>query len=53
MLATTVVTQWLFKVTYEALVTPATYGVVNFLKRCEGQEVFDTATLFNPFAVAV
>jgi hypothetical protein len=50
-LVTTIVTQWLFKSAYEAVVTPLTYVVVNFLKRQEGLDVYDTATRFNPLLV--
>ena len=45
-----VISQWLIKTAWEALLTPVTYVVVNFLKRSEGVEVFDTATDFSPFA---
>jgi uncharacterized integral membrane protein (TIGR00697 family) len=38
------------KVIYEALATPVTYLVVNWLKRVEGVDVFDNATDFNPFS---
>lgn len=38
------------KVLYEVLATPATYLIVNTLKRLEGVDVFDTATNFSPFA---
>ncbi len=41
-------TQWLLKVVYEALVTPLTYVVVNFLKQQEGLDVFDEDTPLNP-----
>lgn len=34
-LATALTTQWLFKVVYEALATPLTYGVVAWLKQAE------------------
>lgn len=44
------VTQWVLKVSWEVLLTPATYAVVGFLKRREGVEVFDTDTDFSPFA---
>jgi len=44
-----IISGYLFKVAYEALMTPVTYLVVNFLKRAEGVDVFDTATDFNPF----
>jgi hypothetical protein len=48
-LASAIITQWLAKSAYEALATPFTYLVVNFLKRREGMDVFDRATRFNPF----
>ena len=37
------------KVIYEALATPLTYAVVNWLKRVEGVDIMDTHTNFNPF----
>jgi hypothetical protein len=40
--------QWLSKSAYEAIITPLTYVVVNFLKKREGLDVFDTDTRFNP-----
>ena len=43
-----VVAQWLTKSAYEAVVTPLTYLVVNFLKRKEGIDVYDYETKFNP-----
>ena len=49
-LAQLVLSQWLIKTAWEALLTPATYAVVGWLKRREGVEVFDTATDFSPFA---
>jgi len=45
-----VVSQWLIKTAWEALLTPVTYGVVGFLKHREGAEVFDAGTDFSPFA---
>ena len=47
-----VLSQWLIKTAWEALLTPVTYLVVGFLKRREGIEVFDTETNFSPFAKA-
>lgn len=44
-------TQWALKVAWEALLTPATYAVVGFLKRREGVDVFDERTDFTPFRV--
>lgn len=40
---------YLFKVAYEALMTPVTYAVVGFLKRSEGVDLYDEGTDFNPF----
>ncbi len=45
-----IVTGYLVKVGYEVAATPATYLVVNFLKRAEGVDLFDDSTDFNPFA---
>jgi len=44
------VTNYLFKCAVEALMTPATYGVVGFLKKVENEDYYDTETNFNPFA---
>lgn len=43
-----IVTQWLVKSAYEALVTPFTYLAVNYLKRTEREDFFDRETNFNP-----
>ncbi len=43
-----ILTQWLLKTGYEALATPLTYGVANFLKRTEKEDYFDRGTNFNP-----
>ena len=42
-------TQWGLKVTWEVLLTPATYAIVGFLKRREGIDVYDQGTDFSPF----
>ncbi len=47
-LAGAIVVQWLSKSAYEAIITPLTYVVVDFLKKREGLDVFDTDTRFNP-----
>ena len=49
---TVMVTNWLLKVVWEALLTPVTYAVVGWLKAREGVEVFDSGTDFSPFAKA-
>jgi uncharacterized integral membrane protein (TIGR00697 family) len=51
-LISAMLTQWLFKAAYEALATPLTYVVVNFVKRREGVDVYDTETSFNPLSLA-
>ena len=48
MLLFTAMTQWLVKSAYEAIVTPFTYWMVNFLKKREGIDVYDRDTRFNP-----
>ena len=47
---TVMVTNWLLKVLWEALLTPATYAVVGWFKHREGVDVYDTGTDFSPFA---
>jgi uncharacterized integral membrane protein (TIGR00697 family) len=47
---TLIVTNYLFKVTVEALMTPVTYLVVAALKRAENEDYYDRDTDFNPFA---
>ncbi len=47
---TVMVTNWLLKVVWEAVLTPVTYAVVAWFKANEGVDVFDTGTEFSPFA---
>jgi len=42
---------WLAKVLFEAVATPFTYAVVNYLKRKEAIDTYDYETKFNPFLV--
>jgi uncharacterized integral membrane protein (TIGR00697 family) len=42
-----ILSQWLFKVIFEALATPFTYLVVNALKRAEGVDIYDRDTNFS------
>jgi len=46
-----IISNYIFKVSVEVLFTPVTYFVVNFLKKEENSDVFDTDTNFSPFAV--
>jgi uncharacterized integral membrane protein (TIGR00697 family) len=47
-----VLSQWLIKTCWEAVLTPVTYVVVGWLKRHEGVDVYDEGTDFSPFAKA-
>jgi uncharacterized PurR-regulated membrane protein YhhQ (DUF165 family) len=47
---TLTVTNYLFKVGVEALMTPVTYAVVRVLKHVESEDFYDRDTNFNPFA---
>ncbi len=46
-------TQWVLKVAWEVILTPATYVIVGWLKRREGIDVFDEGTDFTPFRAKV
>jgi uncharacterized integral membrane protein (TIGR00697 family) len=43
---------WLAKIAIEAILTPATYAVVNWLKRSEGMDTYDYETRYNPFIIS-
>jgi uncharacterized integral membrane protein (TIGR00697 family) len=45
--------QFVLKVSWEAVLTPVTYAVVGFLKRREGVDVYDEGTNFTPFRARV
>jgi uncharacterized integral membrane protein (TIGR00697 family) len=44
-----IVSNYIFKVFIEVIMTPVTYRVVAFLKRAEHEDYYDTDTDFNPF----
>lgn len=44
-----VVTNYLFKVGIEVILTPITLQIIGILKRAEGEDYFDVNTDFNPF----
>ena len=46
-------TNYVLKVLWEALLTPVTYRVVAWFKAVEGLDVFDTGTDFTPFKTRV
>ena len=47
---TLTLTNYLFKVGVEALMTPLTYLVVRALKKAEGEDYYDRETNFSPFS---
>lgn len=49
---TLVLTNYIFKVSIEAIMTPVTYRVVAFLKRVENEDYYDRQTNFNPFSIS-
>jgi queuosine precursor transporter len=52
-LITVMFTNWGLKVLWEAVLTPATYAIVGFLKRREGVDVFDEGTDFSVFKTQI
>jgi uncharacterized integral membrane protein (TIGR00697 family) len=51
LVVTVMVTNYLFKVGWEAVITPVTYRVVGFLKRAEAEDYYDRDTDFTPFSL--
>lgn len=47
------ISNYMIKVAWEALITPVTYKVVNFLKRAEHEDYYDRGTNFTPFSIEV
>ncbi|MEZ5757241.1 MAG: queuosine precursor transporter [Emcibacteraceae bacterium] len=50
-LITVMFSNFLIKVSWEAILTPVTYKIVGFLKKVEGVEIFDDKTDFTPFKI--
>jgi queuosine precursor transporter len=50
---TVMVSNYIVKVLWEAIVTPVTYQVVGFLKRAEHEDYYDFDTDFTPFSIEV
>lgn len=44
-----ILSNYIFKVGFEVILTPATYKIVSFLKKRENVDYFDYRTDFNPF----
>lgn len=49
--ATLVITNYIFKCSIEAIMTPVTYWVVSRLKHLEVEDYYDTHTNFSPFQI--
>ena len=47
-----IVTNYIFKVFIEVIMTPVTYRIISFLKRTEHEDYYDVGTDFNPFRLA-
>jgi uncharacterized integral membrane protein (TIGR00697 family) len=45
--------QFILKVSWEVLLTPATYAVVGWLKKHEGVDIYDRHTDFTPFTTDI
>lgn len=45
------ISNYLIKCAWEALMTPFTYKIVGFLKRAESEDYFDRDTNFTPFSI--
>ena len=50
-LGAVMLSQFVLKVSWEALLTPVTYAVVGWLKKQEGVDVYDVGTDFTPFTL--
>lgn len=51
LLISVIISNYIFKVSFEVIFTPLTYLAVKFLKRGEGIDYYDCGTNFNPFAL--
>ncbi|BBM87127.1 queuosine precursor transporter [Candidatus Uabimicrobium amorphum] len=52
-LISAMISAWIFKCLYEIIVTPFTYMAVNFLKRKEGVDQYDSKVNYNPFKISI
>ena len=53
LILTLIISNYIFKVGVEVLLTPVTYKIIGFLKKREGADVYDYKTDFNPFRLKV
>jgi len=50
LLASVIISNYIFKCSVEIVFTPVTYRVVNFLKKREHEDVYDHGVSYNPFS---
>jgi uncharacterized PurR-regulated membrane protein YhhQ (DUF165 family) len=48
-LISVILSNYIFKCSVEILFTPFTYIIVNFLKKKEKEDMYDTGIKYNPF----
>lgn len=53
LILTLIISNYIFKVGFEMIVTPLTYMIVNFLKKNERIDVYDYKTNFSPFSFKI
>jgi len=51
LLLSIIISNYIFKVGVEVLLTPLTYAVIGFLKKSEKEDYYDRRTNFNPFKI--
>ena len=47
-----ILSAWLVKVGWELIALPFTVMIVRYVKRVDGEDVYDVGTNFNPFRLA-
>lgn len=46
-----IISNYIFKLFFEIILTPMTYVIVRFLKKHEHEDYYDDKTIFNPFSI--
>lgn len=53
LLTSIMISNYVFKVGVEVLLTPFTYAIIEFLKKSEKEDYYDRRTNFNPFKLKI
>ena len=53
LLVQVLVSNYMIKVVWEAMVTPFTYKIIGFLQKAEHEDYYDHDTNFTPFSIRV